>query len=142
MRKIQSYLFLLTCLVAGWIAAQNLASSAPENADVYFIEPADGAEVTSTFTIKFGLRGMGVAPAGVNMENTGHHHLLVDLEGDLNMMQPLPASDQVRHFGKGQTETEITLPTGEHQLRLVLGNYLHIPHVPPVMSAVITVKVK
>ncbi len=142
MRKIQTYLFLLTCLATGWIAAQNLASSAPENAGVYFIEPADGAEVTSTFTIKFGLRGMGVAPAGVNVENTGHHHLLVDLEGDLDMMQPLPASDQVRHFGKGQTETQITLPAGEHQLQLVLGNYLHIPHVPPVMSTVITVKVK
>ncbi len=142
MRKIRTYLFLLVCLATGWVAAQDLVSSAPENADVYFIEPSDGAEVNSTFTIKFGLRGMGVAPAGVDMENTGHHHLLVDLEGDLDMMQPLPASDQVRHFGKGQTETEITLPTGEHQLRLVLGNYLHIPHVPPVMSAVITVKVK
>ena len=92
MRKIQTYLFLLVCLATGWVAAQNLVSSAPENADVYFIEPADGAEITSTFTVKFGLRGMGVAPAGIDMENTGHHHLLIDLEGDLDMMQPLPAS--------------------------------------------------
>ncbi len=142
MRKIQGYLFLLACLTTGWIAAQELVSSAPENADVYFIEPTDGAQVASTFTIKFGLRGMGIAPAGVNVENTGHHHLLVDFDGELDMTQPLPASDQVRHFGKGQTETEITLPAGEHRLQLVLGNYLHIPHEPAVMSYVITVMVK
>ncbi len=98
--------------------------------------------MTSTFSVKFGLRGMGVAPAGIDMENTGHHHLLIDVDGDPDMMAPLPASDQVRHFGKGQTETEITLPSGEHQLRLVLGNYLHIPHEPPVMSSVITVEVE
>ena len=142
MQQIQSYLFLLVCLATGWVAAQNLASKAPENAEVYFIEPADGAVVASTFTIKFGLRGMGVAPAGVEMEATGHHHLLVDLDSDLDMTQPLPASDQVRHFGKGQTETQITLPPGEHKLRLILGNYLHIPHEPPVMSSAITVKVR
>ncbi len=142
MRKIQIHLFLLVCFITGWVAAQNLASSAPENAEVYFIEPADGDVVNSTFTVKFGLRGMGIAPAGIDMENTGHHHLLIDGSGKLNMMQPLPASDAVRHFGKGQTETEITLPTGEHRLQLVLGNYLHIPHVPPVMSPVITVKVE
>ncbi|MCZ6617821.1 MAG: DUF4399 domain-containing protein [Gammaproteobacteria bacterium] len=142
MGNFQSCTFLFACLFTGWVAAQNLVSAAPEHADVYFIEPADGAVVESTFTVRFGLRGMGVAPAGIDMENTGHHHLLVDHEGDLDMNLPLPASDQVRHFGKGQTETEITLPAGEHQLRLVLGNYLHIPHQPPVMSAEITVTVR
>ena len=142
MRKVQTYLFLLVCFISGWIAAQSMTSSAPENAAVYFIEPADGDVVESTFVVKFGLRGMGIAPAGIDADNTGHHHLLVDLEGDLDMSQPLPASDQVRHFGKGQTEAEITLPPGEHQLQLILANYLHIPHTTPVKSPEITITVK
>jgi hypothetical protein len=119
-----------------------LISEAPENAKVYIIWPKDGEKVGKTFTVKFGLSGMGVAPAGVNMPATGHHHLLIDVNEMPDMSKPLPASDQVVHFGGGQTETEVTLPPGKHTLQLVLGNYLHIPHKNPVMSEKITVVVE
>ena len=118
-----------------------LISHAPANAKVYFIEPKLDQIVSSTFTVKFGLSGMGVAPAGVNKDNTGHHHLLID-SPKVDFSKPLPASAQVKHFGGGQTETEITLSPGTHTLQLLLGNYLHIPHSKPVMSEKITIKVK
>lgn len=123
------------------VAAQDLSSPSAEGAELYFIEPVAGAEVGSTFVVKFGLRGMGVAPAGIEKDATGHHHLLVDHHGAIVMNFPLPANDEVRHFGGGQTETTVTLPAGEHRLRLVLGNHLHVPHSPPVMSEEITVTV-
>lgn len=110
-----------------------------EKPDLYFITPQDGATVSGEFTIQFGLRGMGVAPAGVEKDNTGHHHLLIDVDTMPAMDMPLPSTDQVRHFGGGQTETTIKLPPGEHTLQLVLGNYAHIPHETPVMSKKITV---
>jgi len=119
-----------------------ITSPSPAGAAVYFIEPLDGATVTPTFTVKFGLRGMGVAPAGTDVPNTGHHHLLVDVADLPNSKQPLPANEHVLHFGKGQTETQVTLTPGTHTLQLVFGNYLHIPHDPPVMSKSITVTVK
>lgn len=123
-------------------SAESQQSPAPEDAEVYFIAPEDGATVPPTFAVKFGLVGMGVAPAGVDFPNTGHHHLLIDVARLPDMTQPLPATDQILHFGKGQTETVITLPPGEHSLQLVLGNYLHIPHDPPVISDRITVTVE
>ena len=135
---------LLVGLVMFAVAAVNatdLRSPAPEDAEVYFIEPLDEAMVTETFTVKFGLTGMGVAPAGIDMEGTGHHHLLIDVAILPDMTMPLPASAQIVHFGKGQTETEVTLPPGVHSLQLVLGNYLHIPHDLPVLSDRITVTV-
>lgn len=110
-----------------------------EKPDLYFITPQDGATVSGEFTIQFGLRGMGVAPAGVEKDNTGHHHLLIDVDTMPAMDMPLPSTDQVRHFGGGQTETTLKLPPGEHTLQLVLGNYAHIPHEQPVMSKKITV---
>jgi hypothetical protein len=122
--------------------ALSVTSASPAGAAVYFIEPADGATVTRTFTVKFGLRGMGVAPAGTDVPNTGHHHLLVDVADLPDATQPLPANERVLHFGKGQTETDVTLPTGRHTLQLVFGNYLHIPHDPPVNSKPITVTVE
>ena len=84
---------------------------------------------------------MGIAPAGVKFDNTGHHHLLIDTEapGDLNA--PLPASDKIVHFGKGQTETTLTLPPGKHTLQLLLGDQNHVPHDPPVISKKITITV-
>jgi hypothetical protein len=127
--------------VAGWALADELISPSPEGAALYFIAPQDGATVGTTFTVRFGLTGMGVAPAGHDVPNTGHHHLLIDYQGVPAADQPLPATDQVRHFGGGQTETELTLAPGTHHLQLMLGNYLHIPHDPPVASAVITVTV-
>ena len=108
---------------------------------VYFIEPADGAIVQETFKVKFGLENFGVAPAGYDIPNTGHHHLLIDTSlADLT--SPIPADSKHIHFGKGQTETSITLEKGEHQLTLVMGNFAHIPHDEPIISETITVIVK
>ena len=141
-----SRIILSLLLVCGYLsvsyASESLISEAPEGAQVYFIEPADGATVPSTFTVKFGLSGMGVAPAGVDREHTGHHHILIDLAELPDMTQPLPANDNVKHFGGGQTETTLTLEPGEHTLQLLLGNHLHIPHDKPVMSEKITITVK
>ncbi len=123
-------------------AASELVSKAPENAQVYFISPQDGQTVKSPFKVVFGLKNMGVAPAGVDKENTGHHHLLINLEQLPNLELPLPSSDQVRHFGGGQTETEISLPPGKHSLQLLLGNYLHVPHQQPVISEKIQIIVE
>lgn len=105
---------------------------------VYFIEPANGAFVQETFKVKFGLENFGVAPAGYDIPNTGHHHLLIDTTlADLK--SPIPADSKHIHFGKGQTETTITLEKGEHQLTLVMGNFAHIPHDEPIISETITV---
>lgn len=123
-------------------AMAKLVSVAPADARVYFISPQDGEKAGKTFRVKFGLSGMGVAPAGVNKDGTGHHHLLIDVEQLPDLSKPLPASEQVVHFGGGQTETEVTLSPGVHTLQLVLGNHLHIPHKKPVMSEKITVVVE
>jgi hypothetical protein len=116
-------------------------TQAPENATAYIQSPADGARLTSPFLVRFGLRGMGVAPAGVTVANTGHHHLLIDVTTPPPEDQPMPATDNIRHFGGGQTEAMIELPPGEHTLQLVLGDALHIPHQPPVRSQTITITV-
>lgn len=123
-------------------APQLPRTAAPQDAVVYIQSPADGATVASPVTVRFGLKGMGVAPAGIKFEGTGHHHLLIDTELPLNLGLPLPATEQVIHFGKGQTETTIELPPGKHTLQLVLGDLLHIPHDPPVISKRITITVK
>jgi hypothetical protein len=117
-------------------------TASPGGAKVYFINPKDGQEVTSPFLVQFGVAGMGVAPAGVEKPNTGHHHLLIDagLSGD-ELKVPLAMDDKHRHFGNGQTEAMITLPPGKHTLQLVLGDWSHIPHAPPVVSNVIAVTV-
>lgn len=116
-------------------------SGAPKNAQLYFISPADGATVKNPVAVRFGLKNMGIAPAGVQMENTGHHHLLIDT-GLPPLHQPVPADDQHLHFGKGQTETELTLAPGQHTLQLLLGDHLHMPHNPPVISEQITITVE
>ena len=136
--------FLLAAMLGagGLVHAQTPRSAAPAGAQLYFIEPSDGATVGQTFTVKFGLAGMGVAPAGVDLPETGHHHLLVDVEQLPAMDQPLPTSDQVRHFGKGQTETRISLPAGRHSLQLLLGDKNHVPLDSPVISEKISVTVE
>ena len=116
-------------------------SPAPDDARAYLIAPADGAEVSSPVAIKFGLSHMGVAPAGVDRPNTGHHHLLVDLETLPSLTEPLPSTEHIRHFGGGQTETELALAPGEHTLQLLLANYTHIPHDHPVLSEPVTITV-
>ena len=113
---------------------------APPGAATYIISPADGAQVTSPVRVVFGLKGIGVAPASVDMPNTGHHHLLVDTELS-NTDVPVPKDEQHLHFGNGQTEALVELAEGSHRLQLVLGDYLHIPHEPPVMSEPINIEV-
>ncbi|MBN8738323.1 MAG: DUF4399 domain-containing protein [Xanthomonadaceae bacterium] len=117
-------------------------TAAPAGAELYFIAPADGATVGKEFTVRFGLKGMGVAPAGVTTEKTGHHHLLIDVAELPPMNLPLPNDAQHKHFGGGQTEATLTLPPGKHTLQLILGDALHIPFDPPVVSQKITVTVK
>lgn len=117
-------------------------SSAPDDAYVYFISPAHGETVTSPFMVRFGLSGMGVAPAGVERSNTGHHHLLINMDELPPADQPMPASDQLIHFGGGQTEAMVTLPPGKHELQLVLGNHLHVMHRPIVKSKKLSITVK
>lgn len=116
-------------------------TASPAGAKVYIVSPKDGATIKGPVTVVFGLVGMGVAPAGVQMENTGHHHLLVDADLPKDLGMPLPATDSIKHFGKGQTETTLTLPPGKHTLQLVLGDHLHIPFNPVVASQKITITV-
>ncbi|MEH6549003.1 MAG: DUF4399 domain-containing protein [Pseudomonadales bacterium] len=132
---------LALCLT-GIVSASNLSSPAPENAEVYFISPSQGQTVSSPVSVKFGLSAMGVAPAGVEKSNTGHHHLLIDVDELPDLSQPLPATEHIKHFGGGQTETSIELSPGEHTLQLLLGNHLHVPHEQPVISDKITITVE
>lgn len=130
-------------LVNQAVLADELVSKAPENAQAYIISPKDEETLPTTFTVQFGLTGMGIAPAGIKKENTGHHHLLIDTDASmLDLSKSLPATDTIKHFGGGQTETTLTLPTGTHTLQLLLGNYLHIPHDKPVLSKKVTITVK
>ena len=138
----------LVCSGALLVAAATSAlaqtqTPSPAGAMVYFINLKDGDTVTSPFKVQFGLTGMGVAPLGVQNERTGHHHLIIDTKlSDDELKRPIAADAQHVHFGGGQTETTVTLPPGRHTLQLVLGDWSHIPHNPPVMSQVITVTVK
>lgn len=134
-------LLLLMALFAGSaVAAELPRSSSPEGAKVYIVSPKAGDVVSSPVTIVFGLKGMGVAPAGVERENTGHHHLLIDAE---TLPAPnVPMGPDVKHFGAGQTQATIALTPGEHSLQLIMGNHFHIPHDPIVASEKITITVK
>ena len=138
-------LSLLTIALFSTIAMAHAGETpAAENAKVYFINLKDGDTVTSPVTIRFGLSGMGIAPAGTEAPNTGHHHLLIDaapLEGEA-LNEAIPMDEHHMHFGKGQTEAVVTLPKGSHTLQLVLGDWSHIPHKNPVMSERITVNVE
>jgi hypothetical protein len=114
----------------------------PPGAEVYIVSPKDGAKVKSPVTVVFGLKGMGIAPAGIKFDNTGHHHLLVDADVPADLSQPLAANEHSVHFGKGQTETSLTLPPGKHTLQLVLADSTHTPHDPAVISKKITIVVE
>ncbi|HEU5135488.1 MAG TPA: DUF4399 domain-containing protein [Steroidobacteraceae bacterium] len=117
-------------------------SPSPAGAEVYIVSPKDGAKVKGPVTVVFGLKGMGVAPAGIKFDNTGHHHLLIDTEAPTNLALPLPADERNVHFGKGQTETTLTLPPGKHTLQLLLADSLHTPHDPAVISKKVTITVE
>jgi hypothetical protein len=125
---------------ASAVAADRTPS--PAGAEVYIVSPKDGAKVKGPVTVVFGLKGMGIAPAGVKFDNSGHHHLLIDTDSPTDLSLPLPADDHNVHFGKGQTETTLTLSPGKHTLQLVLADYLHTPHVPAVISKKITIIVE
>jgi hypothetical protein len=116
-------------------------TSAPQDAEVYIIHPQEGQTIKGPFTVRFGLRGMGVTRAGDTTANVGHHHLLVDAEGELSRTDPIPTDRRHLHFGGGQTETQLDLPPGKHSLQLVLGDAEHKLFNPPVISKKITVTV-
>lgn len=119
------YLFITLLLFSSFIFSSD--------SKVYFVNIKDGDKVQSPFLIQFGLSGKGVAPAGVDRKNTGHHHLLINVDSiDFNIS--IPASDNHIHFGGGQTETVLDLLPGEYTLQLLLGDMYHVPHDPPVLS--------
>ncbi|WND01406.1 DUF4399 domain-containing protein [Temperatibacter marinus] len=124
----------ILCLMLGSFVAQ------ADDAKVYFIEPKDGAVVKGPVKILFGLKGMGVAPAGTDKPGTGHHHLIVNAPLP-EMLYSIPADENHIHFGGGQTETVLYLKPGKHTLQLLLGDLNHIPHKKPVFSKVITITV-
>ena len=124
---------LLLCLLILINPVVHARTPAPSDAELYFISPVDGETVSSPVTVRFGLRNMGVAPAGVESENTGHHHLIIDAELPASD-QPVPNDANHRHFGKGQTETRLELAPGSHTLQLLLGDHTHTPHTPVVKS--------
>lgn len=145
MKIIARYAFLLASFFAAGPAMAQDSVSAP-GAKANFIDLKDGDTVTSPVLIRFGLSGMGIAPAGLEGEataNTGHHHLLVDAElAGEDLLNAIPMDDNHRHFGKGQTEASVKLSPGQHTLQLVLGDWTHVPHKTPVMSERITITVK
>ncbi len=118
-------------------------STSAEGAAVYIISPQDGAVLPSGMVnVKFGLSGMGVAPAGIEFPNSGHHHLLINATDSLAMDMPIPTDSAHIHFGLGQTETTLDLGSGTYTLQLVLGDHSHIPHDPPVISDPVTITVE
>ena len=135
-------LILATLVVIAAPALAQDRTPAPAGAEVYIISPADGAKISGPVHVQFGLKPvMGVAPAGVKFDNTGHHHLLIDTDAPANMALPLPATEKIVHFGKGQTETTLNLPPGKHTLQLLFADQNHIPHNPPVIWKKITITV-
>jgi Domain of unknown function (DUF4399) len=133
----------VACSVLAVAAFAQPRASAPVGAKVYFVSPKSGATVQNPVVVKFGIKGMTIAPAGTQGENTGHHHLLVDTDlSELNLTAPLPANDKVLHFGKGQTETTLTLTPGKHTLELVFADYQHMSFDPPLHSKKITINVQ
>ncbi len=141
MKKIMLLMSLFsTLLSAGSAYAEMKRQVPPKGAKVYIVSPKNNATVGRKFKVIFGLSGMGVAPAGVQRENTGHHHLQIDSKTLPPADTPMLAT--VTHFGGGQTETTLELPPGKHTLRLILGDYRHVQLKPTVVSNVITVNVK
>lgn len=144
--------FKSTALALSLIAGISFAAHAddhgahvwPEGAVPYIISPANGATVKSPVTVVFGLRGMGVAPAGVEKPKTGHHHLLIDTAAPSgeDLDYAIPADDNHVHFGGGQTETTVTLAPGKHTLQLMMGDGAHVPHNPPLVSEIVTITVE
>ena len=130
--KLMKILFIISTIFA--------AFSINANPKVYFINLEDGDRVESPFLIQFGLSGMGIAPAGTDRSNTGHHHLLININ-DIDLSKPIPSSSNHIHFGGGQTESLIDLMPGDYSMQLVLGDMTHTPHNPPIISQRINITV-
>ena len=141
MKLLELMIFFSLIVHATLVNAIEISSS-PSNAEVYFISPKGGDTVSTKFIIQFGLKNMGVAPAGIVVKNTGHHHLLIDVQQLPSLEEPLPNNSNIRHFGAGQTEAVLEMPRGEHTLQLLLGNHAHVPHEPPIISEKITITVE
>jgi hypothetical protein len=139
---IVAALVLGTPFSLGSLALAQERTPSPAGAQVYIISPKNGAIVHNPVVVQFGLKGMGIAPAGVKYDNSGHHHLLIDTDAPADQSTPLPATDKIVHFGKGQTETTLNLTPGKHTLQLLLADASHIPHSPAVISKKITITVK
>lgn len=132
---------VLALLLPATAQAETQGTPSPAGAKVFIIEPKAGATVSSPVTVRFGIEGMDVAPAGSDKPNSGHHHLIIDAKL-ADVTAAIPADANHVHFGKGQTETTIDLKAGPHTLQLVLGDKNHVPHVPPVASEVVNITVK
>jgi hypothetical protein len=135
-------IFAIAALViAATVAGAQERSAPASGAEVYIISPKDGAKVKGPVVVLFGLKGMGIAPAGVKFDNTGHHHLLVDMDVPSDLSVPMPATDTLLHFGKGQTQTSLNLAPGKHTLQLVFADLNHRAFNPPLVSKKITITV-
>lgn len=135
---------LMACcfdLTGGLALADDQRSPSAQDAAISFANLADGDVVPPGFTVRFVVSGMGVVPAGTQADNAGHFHLLIDLDELPPLDRALPATEQVIHFGKGQTETTLDLPEGPHRLQLLMADYAHVPHDPPVLSEVVSIVV-
>ncbi len=110
-------------LAASTLCALSISSALAQQS-VSFVEPANGATVSSPFKVKFAVSGMEIKPAGDMTANTGHHHLLINA-GAVKAGEVVPADETHIHFGKGQTETEVKLPPGNYVLTMQFANGLH-----------------
>ena len=137
MDLVDIYKFMKIFLI---ISAFFATFSISANPKVYFINLEDGDRLESPFLIQFGLSGMGVAPAGTDRANTGHHHLLINVN-EIDLSKPIPSSSSHIHFGGGQTESLIDLIPGDYSMQLVLGDMTHTPHNPPIISQRINITV-
>lgn len=134
----------ISVLAGGAVLAEAQSAHWPTDAKVFFVEPKDGAVISGPVKVVMGVKGIEIAPAGTETPHTGHHHILIDVDppkGD-NALAPLPADDSIKHFGKGQTETTLTLAPGAHTLQLLVGDGNHVPYDPPLASEKIAITVK
>lgn len=136
--------FILIYIILFFVSpvSSNEGQHSNKNQRVFFVNLSDGESVTSPVTVRFGINGMSIVPAGINKPMSGHHHLLINLENLPDMTKPIPADKNHLHFGKGQTEAIIELPKGKHSLQLLLGNYIHVPHKVPFLSEKIEIIVE
>jgi hypothetical protein len=140
--KVARLIALLVVLTCPSFAAHAQGKPAPKDALLYFIWPQDGATIKGGFWCRFGLRNMGVTHAGDDFQNSGHHHLLVDVNEPLDPNEPIPQDKSHLHFGAGQTEARVELSPGRHTLQLVLGDAKHYPFTPPIVSQKIAVTIR